>query len=243
MHCLIVANGPTPPLDQLRREANNADLVIAADGGTAHILAAKLFPDIVIGDLDSVPREALDALRDAEVELLKFPPRKNETDLELAVAEALRRGATSVTIMAAVGGRLDQTLGNVFLLALPQFSGIPIRIVTEREEVFLVRNQALIRGAVGDTVSLIPLTSHVRGVTTRGLEYPLEDAVLRLGPTLGVSNKLYSEEGMVALREGLLLVVHQLEAHAPPTTATPPEASEGLSDSSNSSSEPVAPHE
>ena len=239
MHCLIVANGPTPPLDQLRREAENADLVIAADGGTAHILAAKLFPDVVIGDLDSVPREALDALRDAEVEVLKFPARKNETDLELAVAEATRRGATSITIMAAVGGRLDQTLGNVFLLALPQFGGIPIRIVTEREEVFLVRNQALIHGAVGDTVSLIPLTPQVRGVTTRGLEYPLEDAVLRFGPTLGISNKLYHDEAMVALREGLLLVVHELNVAAPPTPVVPTGSEAGL-DGTNGSPGPIA---
>lgn len=243
MRSLIIANGPTPSLDQLRREEDSADFVIAADGGTAHILAAKLFPDLVIGDLDSVSHEALDALHDAEVEVLKFPTHKNETDLELAVAEAIRRGATSITIMAAVGGRLDQTLANVFLLALPQFSGIPIRIVTGHEEVFLVRNQALIRGAVGDTVSLIPLTPHVRGVTTRGLEYPLEDAVLRFGPTLGVSNKLYSEEGMVALREGLLLVVHEFAAHAAPTTVAPVDASATMPDGTPGSTEHHAPTE
>lgn len=232
MHILIIANGPIPPLDQIRHEAETADLVIAADGGAVHILAAKLFPDLVIGDMDSVPQEALDALREAEVELLKFPAHKNETDLELAVAEAIKRGASSITIVAAIGGRLDQTLGNVFLLALPQVSGIPIRIVTEREEAFLVRNQALIHGTVGDTVSLIPLTPHVRGVTTRGLEYPLEDAVLRLGPTLGISNKLYHDEAMVALREGLLLVVHEMAA---PTPSAPvaPTASEAASDSNN----------
>ncbi len=237
MHSLIVANGPAPSLDQLRREAEDADLVIAADGGTAHILAAKLFPDLVIGDLDSVTREALDALRDAEVEVLKFPTHKNETDLELAVAEAVKRGATSVTIIAAVGGRLDQTLANVFLLALPQFAGIPIRIVTGREEAFLVRNQALIHGAVGDTVSLIPLTPQVRGVTTRGLEYPLQDAVLRFGPTLGVSNRLYGEEGMVALREGLLLVVHEMAA---PSSVTPPTANDTASDGSNGPADHLA---
>ena len=243
MHILIIANGPIPPLDQIRREAETADLVIAADGGAVHILAAKLFPDLVIGDMDSVPQEALDALREAEVELLKFPAHKNETDLELAVTEAVKRGATSITIMAAVGGRLDQTLANVFLLALPQFSGLPIRICTEREEVFLVRNQALIHGAVGDTVSLIPLTHHVRGVTTRGLEYPLEDAVLHFGPTLGISNRLYSQEGMVALREGLLLVVHEMACAAGPAAATPHSESDTVSEGSDSAATHSAPDE
>ncbi|MFN8474416.1 MAG: thiamine diphosphokinase [Anaerolineae bacterium] len=236
MNTLIIANGPAPSLDQLRYEAETADLVIAADGGAVHILAAKLFPDLVIGDLDSVPQQALDALREAEVELLKYPTHKNETDLELAVAEAIKRRATSITIMAAVGGRLDQTLANVFLLAEPQFSGIPIRICTEREEVFLVRNQALIHGAIGDTVSLIPLTPQVRGVTTRGLEYPLEDAVLRFGPTLGISNSLYSEEGMVALREGLLLVVHQTTPSAAPVA--PRGESEAVSNTNADGVEP-----
>ena len=101
MHCLILANGPAPVVEQIQYYANQADLVIAADGGAAHALAAGLFPDVVVGDLDSLTPELLAELRAAEVTVLRFPTRKNETDMELTLAEAVRRGAARVTILAA----------------------------------------------------------------------------------------------------------------------------------------------
>lgn len=208
MHCLILANGPAPAVEQIQYYANQADLVIAADGGAAHALAAGLFPDIVIGDLDSVSPKLLDELRVAEVTILRYPERKNETDMELALSEAVRRGAQRLTILAAVGGRLDQTLGNLFLLTLPQLRDVATRVLTDADEAFIVRTYALITGEAGDMVSLIPLTGRVTGVTTLGLEYPLEHAALEFGPSLGISNCLIGPSAEVKLHEGILLVVH-----------------------------------
>lgn len=228
MHCLIVANGPPPSPDQLRFVADKADLVIAADGGAAHALAAGLYPDVVIGDLDSVTPALLDELRAAEVRILKFPIHKNETDLELALAEAVKRGASEVTIIASVGNRLDQTLGNLFLMTLPLYQAIPMRTLTATEEAFVARERAVISGEVGDIVSLIPLTPRVTGIYTHGLEYPLEDGVLHFGPTLGISNQLREAQAEVTLKEGLLLVVHEWQhpPHVRPApTAKPPESS------------------
>lgn len=208
MHCLILANGPAPLVEQIQYYANQADLVIAADGGAAHALAAGLFPDVVVGDLDSLTPELLAELRAAEVTVLRFPTRKNETDMELALTEAIRRGTTRVTILAATGGRLDQTVGNILLLTLPAFQAVPMRLVTDTEEAFIARHYAHLAGEAGDTVSLIPVTPRVSGVTTLGLEYPLERANLTLGPSLGISNAMLGADAEVKLHEGLLLVIH-----------------------------------
>ena len=228
MHCLIVANGPAPTPDQLRFVADKADLIIAADGGAAPTLAAGLYPDVVIGDLDSVPPDLLDELRAAEVRILKFPIHKNETDLELALAEAVKQGANEITIIGSVGNRLDQTLGNLFLMTLPLYQAIPIRTLTATEEAFVARERAVITGEVGDIVSLIPLTPRVTGVYTHGLEYPLEDGVLHFGPTLGISNQLCRAEAEVTLKEGLLLVVHEWQ-HPPHVRPAPAPSSEEVS--------------
>ncbi len=221
MHCLIIANGPAPSLEQIHQATNQADLVIAADGGTAHTLAAGLYPDLVVGDLDSLAPEVVKDLRAAEVSIIHHPARKNETDLELALHEAARRGATRITLLGAVGGRLDQTLSNIFLLTLPAFVGIPIRLLTADEEAFVVREQAHITGEVGDIVSLIPLTPRVEGVTTRGLEYPLENATLHFGPSLGISNELRVAEAEVKVSAGILLVIHGRRRPQPAPSAAP----------------------
>ena len=93
-------------------------------------------------------------------------------------------------------------------------------------------------------MSLIPLTAHARGVTTRGLEYPLEDGVLHFGPTLGISNRLYSEEGMVALREGLLLVVHETGGGTATAAAVAPHAErDAVSEGSKSNTIHTEPDE
>ncbi|MCW5880820.1 MAG: thiamine diphosphokinase [Anaerolineae bacterium] len=219
MHCLILANGPAPVVEQIQYYANQADLVIAADGGAAHALAAGLFPDVVVGDLDSLTPELLAELRAAEVTVLRFPTRKNETDMELTLAEAVRRGAARVTILAATGGRLDQTIGNILLLTLPAFQAVPMRLITDTEEAFVARGYAHLAGEAGDTVSLIPLTPKVTGVTTLGLEYPLERADLQLGPSLGISNAMMGADAEVKVHDGLLLVVHAWQH--PPYRAVP----------------------
>ncbi|MFL5806373.1 MAG: thiamine diphosphokinase, partial [Roseiflexaceae bacterium] len=117
-------------------------------------------------------------------------------------------GATAITILGALGGRWDHTLANVALLALPELRGCHTRLLADRQTLFLVRDAAPIEGQAGDTVSLLPLTAEARGVTTRGLLYPLADATLRYEQARGVSNVLIETPGHVSLESGLLLVVH-----------------------------------
>jgi hypothetical protein len=87
-------------------------------------------------------------------------------------------------------------------------NGRRVRLLADRQELFLVRDSAALEGRAGDTVSLLPLTPEVRGVTTHGLLYRLEEATLRYERARGISNVLLEPPGRVALREGLLLVVH-----------------------------------
>jgi len=212
MRAVIFANGVFVDPDGARELLRPDDRVIAADGGTRHALAVGAMPDVVIGDLDSLSADERARVEAAGSRVIAFSPRKNETDLELALGHAAREGATEIVILAALGGRMDQTIANLLLLALPELEGRDVRVVEGPQTAFLIRGRgqegaATIEGRPGDIVSLIPLGGDAVGVTTEGLEWALDQATLRFGPARGVSNVLTDGRARVWLREGLLLCV------------------------------------
>ncbi len=207
MKAIIIANGQIRDGDFLRSLVAPMDLVICADGGASNALALGLQPQVVIGDLDSLDGDLQAQLEAEGCKVLAYPVHKDETDLELALYYAMEHGIDEILILGALGGRIDQTLANVLLLALPELRSVKVKIIDGRQEVFLIRDEALIEGQVGDTLSLLPLTEEVTGIYTEGLEYPLENGTLYLGPALGVSNTLTAPQARVRMGQGLLLAV------------------------------------
>jgi thiamine pyrophosphokinase len=209
----IFANGDAndgPLVRQTLDEQPDA-WVIAADGGARQARYFGRTVQTLIGDLDSIEPDEAQALIAAGAELLQSPVEKDETDLELALLLAAQRGAARIRIFSALGDRLDQTLANVYLLALPALAGRDVRIVAGKQEAWLLRpGKHTLAGAPGDTVSLIPLTGVVQGVRTERLYYPLRDETLRFGPARGISNVMQAESAQVEIGEGTLLAVHTL---------------------------------
>lgn len=189
-------------------------LLICADGGGETALAWNLTPDLLVGDMDSISPASLETLTHTPgVEVRVVPVEKDETDLELALLTALERGAKEITILGGLGGRLDHTLGNIYLLAADQLvrAGAKARLLDEDEEVLVLHGSEslTLAGKPGDLLSLIPLTPVARGVRTTNLYYPLKSEPLYIGPTRGISNVFTGETATVAFEEGLLLVIHR----------------------------------
>jgi len=205
---LIFVNGTLPDLAALRRLLLPDDFLIAADGGTRHILALGLTPAVLIGDLDSLSIDERRLLDRAGTKIHPFPRDKNETDLELALRFAVEAGYRQLRVVAALGGRLDQTLGNLALLTDPSLAGLDIRADDGIQEALFIRDACRLQGIPGDLVSLIPWGGEVSGVTTAGLRWPLSGEVLQPHRTRGISNELLDESASVHLDAGLLLVVH-----------------------------------
>ena len=211
----LFANGQQMNIPAVRSlilsQRSQADFLIAVDGGLRFMRQFDLQPDLLIGDLDSLSSDEVDRVRAEGVEVRRFPVHKDETDLELAVAAALQNGYQKITILGALGGRLDMTLGNIFLLMLPELAGCDVRLEDGFDEVFLIRpgsQSTLIRGQAGDTVSLLPLNGPAVGIRTSGLFYPLRGETLLQERTRGISNVLESEEAEVSLSEGVLVCIH-----------------------------------
>lgn len=209
---VVVADAPAADLHPFRSLLQQADLRVSADGGARYLLALDLLPHIAVGDFDSLAAEQLELLERAGVEVQRHSVHKNETDLELALLQAIEHGATCIYVLAALGGRPDQHLANLQLLTHPALAQADVRMLHERWELFAIRRSARIFGAPGDVVSLLPMTDEVAGIITDGLYYPLRDESLILGPARGVSNVLVSQEASIRVRSGILLCMHELPA-------------------------------
>lgn len=208
MRAVIIANGDPPTASDIQTWLRPGDTLICADGGGRAALALNLSPQHVIGDFDSLTEAELRALAKRGATLHRYPTHKDETDLELALLHAAQKHR-EIVILGACGGRLDQTLANVMLLAMPQLAKVRALIAHGRERTFLIPPGARFEliGDAGDRISLLPMGGDAHGVTTEELEYPLTDETLRFGPARGVSNIMASGRAFVRLRQGHLLCV------------------------------------
>ena len=129
MAVLIFANGNIAGPAWIKPALANATAVIAADGGSRHLYALDVRPNLVIGDLDSTPPTVLQWLADGSVPTLQHPAAKDETDLELALLYAIHHFNDPIRVYGALGGRLDHELANILLLAHPALDSRDVRLI------------------------------------------------------------------------------------------------------------------
>jgi thiamine pyrophosphokinase len=215
MRAAIVGAGPLRGGRTLAARLRRADLVISADGGLRAVRRLGVRPHVALGDFDSVAAALLVWARRRGTEIIRHPVEKDQTDAEIAVDYALARGAREIEVFGALGGRVDHLLANVGLL-LRGARGVRIggrrrrarvRIVDDGVELFLAERRTPLPGRPGDLVSLLSLTRRASGVHIQGVKYPLRDAVLLAGSSLGVSNEIVAPGAWVGARSGALLVV------------------------------------
>jgi len=164
----------------------------------------------VVGDFDSIDPDTAAKVRKM-CPVRSFPVRKDKTDTHLALemAREMEPVPREVVICGAFGDRVDHNLGLVLLLAGME-TPPEVRLMGVRQEALTATGPARVplAGSAGDTVSLLPLSPTVWGITTEGLSYPLERGTLTWGTTLGVSNEMTGPQASVAFEAGTLLVVH-----------------------------------
>lgn len=211
MRAVIFVNGVIPDPAVVRRWVREGDDLIAADGGAHHAVAMGLRPRVIVGDLDSVDPTLAAELAAQGTELEKFPVAKNKTDLELAIERAIQDGAKEIILLGALGGRLDQSIANVLLMAQQDWPAT-IHLVDANEIATVIHagESMTLEAASGSTVSLLPLSAEVTGITYTGMLYPLDNATIPLGSTRGVSNEVISHPATVYIRSGIALVIQTL---------------------------------
>lgn len=201
IHILIVAHGSPPSADLLETLRGKADLVVATDGAADFLQSIGCAPHVVLGDFDSISPAALEAMDPARVQPA---PDQDASDLEKAIAWALARGARTITITGATGGRLDHALTNMSILV--KYAHEAMTIVEDWGSARAVKGEAAIEGAPGDILSLIAFAP-ARGVTLTGVRWPLHNDALAPG-SRGVSNQFTEPVAGISVEEGVLIAVH-----------------------------------
>lgn len=191
------------------RHIRDNDILYGADSGALFLVSHQLKPAVSLGDFDSVTDEQLQAIRLASTITYDCDPvDKDYTDTELAFREALRNNPDEIVLLGAIGTRFDHSLANVHLLRTAAERGIAAVIVDEHNAIRLMTDTLELERREGFAhVSLLPLSERVTGITLTGFQYPLTEAALTIGQSLGISNVLSGERGTITIREGLLLVI------------------------------------
>ena len=197
--CHIVGAGPFCPWGP---QPQPGDLLIAADGGYAHLSRWGLMPDLVVGDFDSL------GYVPPHPHIVRHPVEKDDTDTALALSEGWSRGYRTFHIYGALGGRLDHTLANVQLLCGLAGRGGQGVLIGPGMTVTAVHNGTLeLEGEPGQTLSVFCWGEPAQGVTLEGLKYPLQGATMTAQVPLGVINEFLGGPAQVTVEQGTLVVM------------------------------------
>ncbi|SFF09978.1 thiamine pyrophosphokinase [Paenibacillus catalpae] len=195
--------------DWVRTYISPGDLLIGADRGALFLVQNGFTPDLALGDFDSVTPEQLELIRSISRETITYDPiDKDYTDTELAFRYALDQSPSEIRMLGALGSRFDHSLANVHLLKLALEQGIPASITDANNTISLAQEGSVqLHQGEYSHVSLLPLSEEVTGITLHGFAYPLHEATLRIGQSLGISNILADPVGTLTVRTGTLLVI------------------------------------
>jgi len=199
-HCYIAGAGEFN--DKIQPGEN--DYIIAANGGYAALKSRGITPDLVVGDFDSLEKEP------SHPNVVRSPVEKDDTDMMLAVKQGLERGYTSFLINGGLGGRLDQTIANIQILAYIAERNARGILTGNDVNVTAIKNSAMqiSRGEKQNgTVSIFSAGDIAEGVTLKGLKYPLENAVITSDYPIGVSNEFIGETAVVSVTSGILIIM------------------------------------
>ncbi len=200
MRAVIFAGGRICDYTYIKSLLKTDDYIIAADSGFAHVKKMELFPDVMIGDMDSVKDEY------NAKEVIKLEVMKDETDTEAAVRVALEKGADSILILGAIGSRADHTMANILLLKMLYDMKVDALLLNENNEIRFFDKEISVCGVKGDTISIIPMSDLI-GVYTKGLFYKLTGDILKFGTSRGVSNVMTDITCNVKAESGYGLII------------------------------------
>lgn len=194
MRCVIICAG-NPPSRELFESCSPCALVIAADGG----INCGIVPDILIGDFDSTTPGAL---AEFSGEVIRLPREKDDTDLLAACKYAVSQNAVEVTILGALGGRVDHELGNIMALSWLEERRVSAEILSENCRVRVIGEKCLVKKC---TFSVIPFGGEAT-VDITGAKYSVANLKLKTSYPIGISN-MTTDVARIVVKQGKVIVI------------------------------------
>lgn len=217
MRSIIVTGGPlkdeAAKLIKDLAGSEEDSFLIACDGGCDFLARHDIVPDIVVGDMDSITEDGLKFIEEHDIFTERYPVEKDWTDTEIALNKT---EDSEVFLIAPVSGRIDHVIANMQLVLKLRSEGRKITMTDGITYCYPLCGEDSVEIDISSfaepiAVSLIPwdFGSPVKGVTTKGLYYPLNDQDLTSGSSFSFSNHPVEKTARIAvsIRAGLLLTV------------------------------------
>ncbi|MDO5724767.1 MAG: thiamine diphosphokinase [Tissierellia bacterium] len=203
MTAVILTGGDMLSPNLIKREINNSKYIICADSGYDSIANLNIKPDILLGDFDSIKnKEQLNS----NLNVLKYPTKKDFIDTELAIEHAIEKGFKNIKILGGYGSRADHSLINILMLKRYSDAGIKIYLVNNNNKITYCDKNLEIKEEDYDYISIIPYSENVK-VSTYNLEYELKEGIIPFGTSLGISNKIKSHPAKIDLVDGQAFII------------------------------------
>lgn len=201
MRAVIIGNGSMHDYDYISSKLRGNDYIVCADGGYKHAKKLKVKPNVLIGDMDSIEDNDYDG------EVINLPIRKDFTDSDVCIKFIMLKDFEEVMLLGFTGARMDHSITNLMLLKQFTDSEKKAYILDEHNEIYFATRENNIYGKKGDIVSIIPFGGNLCGITTEGLDYPLNDETLVFGESRGVSNIMSCDKCTITIKSGTGLII------------------------------------
>lgn len=201
-HINVLIREDSPGIPNERRN----DKWAGVDRGVYLLLKEGIVPDFTYGDFDSVDASEWAFIK-RHMEVAPVPSRKDDTDLEMCLKDLVGRGYRSIDVYGAIGGRLDHTLGNIFLLMHGDFREADITLI-DAQNIMRRLDAGTHHVEKAEQMKYASFIPFVEGtsLTLEGFEYNLEEQLLKLGATLTISNEFLDTRATVHTDEPIIMI-------------------------------------
>ncbi len=182
---VIICDGKFPRTEYPHYLIRTADYIICCDGAlkkflrnSLSIFGEKRLPDLVIGDMDTLPA----SMQKKYADIILKETEQEHNDQTKAVRWALNnlKGIETIHILGATGGRADHTIGNTSLLMeytrMFDLKDITIEMVSDDGTIFPINDTIEFECGPGRSISIFTPDNSLR-IRSEGLMYPTDDVV------------------------------------------------------------------
>lgn len=156
---------------------------IAVDGGILSLQKLNITPQYIIGDFDSANIDLVYGLKN----VIQLPCRKDYTDTEVAIQEAIKLGYNEIELYGVTGGRLDHFFAICRILL--KYKDINISVIDDINNIKILKQGShIIEKKNYDYISFFSVKDTY--ISVSGVAYPLKDYKLVYNDALCVSNEI-----------------------------------------------------
>jgi thiamine pyrophosphokinase len=202
---IIVTNGI---LDRdIIKNIKSDDFIIGVDHAAYWLITQNIIPNLAIGDFDSTNKKELLNIKKLCPNTKVFSSKKDFTDTELAVLEAIKLKPKNLIIYGATGNRIDHTLANIFLLEKLQKHSIPSYIKDSHNEIYLINRSLILKKEKSfPFISILPLTNSVV-ISLSGFAYNLDHKTIVHDQSIGISNQIIKNSATITVHSGKAIII------------------------------------